>query len=50
MLIEGIKICFYCIFAYNGVNSPLICDFVEPVQIEQKRLLWLSDNFKGNRS
>ena len=23
MLMNGIKICFYCIFVYKGVNSPL---------------------------
>ena len=33
MLMRGIKICFYCIFVYNGVNSPLICDFVKPTLI-----------------
>ena len=29
MLINGIKICCYCILVYNGVYSPLICDFVK---------------------
>ena len=30
MLMNGLKICFSCIFVYNGVNSPLICHFVNP--------------------
>ena len=33
MMMNGIKICFYCIFVYNGVSSPLICDFVKPTLI-----------------
>ena len=33
MLMNGIVIYFYCIFVYNGVNSPLICDFVKPTLI-----------------
>ena len=33
MLMNGIKICFYCMFLYNGVNSVLICCFVNPTPI-----------------
>ena len=33
--------CFYCIFVYNGVNSPLICDFVKPVLIYLNKVLLL---------
>ena len=33
MLMNGIKIRFYCIFVYNDVNSPLVCDFVKPALI-----------------
>ena len=29
MLMSGTKIFFYCIFVYNGVNSPLFCDLVK---------------------
>ena len=32
MLINGIKICCYCILVYNGVYSPLICDFVKQLK------------------
>ena len=33
MLMNGMKICFYCMFLYNGVNTALICDFVNPTPI-----------------
>ena len=36
-----IKICFYCIFVYNGVNSPFICDFVKPTLIYDNKALLL---------
>ena len=29
MLVNGIKICFYSIFLSNGIDSPLIFDFVK---------------------
>ena len=33
ILMNGIKICFYCIFVNKGVNSPFMCDFVKPTLI-----------------
>ena len=40
-LMNGIKVCFYCIFVYNGVNSPFICDFVQPTLIYKNEVLLL---------
>ena len=40
-LMNGIKIDFYFIFVYNGVNSPFICDFVKPTLIYQSKVLLL---------
>ena len=37
---KGIKICFYCAFVYNGVNSPLICDFVKVASVVNIKLLF----------
>ena len=33
MLMNGMKIFFYCIFVYNGLNSPLVCEFAKPTLI-----------------
>ena len=37
MLMNGIKM-FYCIFVYNNVNSPLICDVVKPTLIYKNKV------------